>query len=168
MYDQIAISGCGLLLAAAAASDTAARRISNRLTVPLAIGGLGVQIGIVGVVNASAALAVAGALGAVLLIPWSRGWLGGGDLKLAAGAAVWVGGDRIATYLLASAVVAGGLSVMAYAASNGASRSQIRSNLGGALRGKRVSVAARASGGRVSVPVGAAFAAGALFAVLGG
>ena len=44
----------------------------------------------------------------VLLLPWSRRMLGGGDVKLAAACAIWMGWERLPTFLLATAL-AGGL-----------------------------------------------------------
>lgn len=165
----LAFGAFGFLLALAAASDAAARRISNRITVPLAVGGIAFQAAAGGTVGAAGALVAVAAVGALLWIPWSRGWLGGGDWKLAAGAAPWVGLGGLATYLTVSAVAAGGLAALAYAASGGPARREMRSNLRATAGGRGVSIPARATGERVSVPAGAAFAVGALAAVvLGG
>ncbi|MFY3744678.1 prepilin peptidase [Anaeromyxobacter sp. Red801] len=158
----------GFLLAVAAASDAAGRRISNRITVPLAVGGIAVQAAAGGLVGAAGALVAVAAVGALLWVPWSRGWLGGGDWKLAVAAAPWVGLGSLASYLTTSAVAAGGLAAVAWLASGGAARRDIGSNLRAAAAGRPVSIPARAAGDRVSVPAGAAFAAGALAAVVMG
>jgi hypothetical protein len=70
--------------------------------------------------------------------------------------------------VLVSAVSAGLLSLVAYAASARTSQREIRANLCAVTLAQPISVAARATGGRISVPAGTAFAAGALAAVLGG
>lgn len=163
-----AIFAFGFLLAVSAASDAAVRRIPNLLTVALAAGGLGVQLAVGGPAAAAAGLAAGLLVGAMLWLPWLRGWLGGGDLKLAVGAALWVGWGGLTTYALVSALAAGGMAVVAYAASTRRARAEMRSNLKLAALAHGVSVQARATRGRVSVPAGAAFAAGALAAVIGG
>lgn len=168
MDGQVASTMFGVILAVAAASDAAARRISNRLTLPLALGGVAVQFVAGGLTVAGGALAVAAVVGVALWEPWRRGWLGGGDWKLAVGAATWVGWRGLPAYVLVSAVVGGALSLAAYLASSARSQAEIRANLRAVTLAQPISVAARAAGGRASVPAGAAFAAGALYAVLGG
>jgi prepilin peptidase CpaA len=91
MDGQLASTGMGFLLAVAAASDAAARRISNRLTVPLAAGALAMQLTAGGPMALLSALAAAAVVGAALWPPWHRGWLVVGDLKLAVAAGLWVG-----------------------------------------------------------------------------
>ncbi|ABC82600.1 prepilin peptidase [Anaeromyxobacter dehalogenans] len=161
----LAFGTFGFLLAVAAASDAAGRRISNRITVPLAVGGIAVQAA-AGLAGAAGALVAVAAVGALLWVPWSRGWLGGGDWKLAVAAAPWVGLGSLASYLTTSAVAAGGLAAVAWVASGGAARRDIGANLRAAAAGRPLSIPARAAGDRVSVPAGAAFAVGALCAVL--
>jgi prepilin peptidase CpaA len=168
MYPQIVIGAFGMLIAIAAASDIAARRIANHLSVPLAAGGLAAQAVALGWDGIGDGLSAAAVLGTVLWIPWRRGWLGGGDLKLAVGAAAWVGMRGLPGYLLVAALVAGLAAFVSYVASTRSARAEMRSNLQGVAAGRQVVIPLHGVGGRVSVPAGAAFAAGALFAVLVG
>jgi prepilin peptidase CpaA len=94
----------GSLLAVAAASDVALRRVPNALVAPLAAAGLAAQW-----VEGGAGAALQGVLGGavvllLLLLPWATGKLGGGDLKLAAAAAIWLGTPRLLDFLLLTAV----------------------------------------------------------------
>ena len=106
---------------------------------------------------------------AALVFAWRRRWIGGGDVKLAAGAAAWVGLNGLPRYAIASALAAGVLAIISYAASSSAARREIRANL--ALAGRRVSapLVDSSGNGRAPVPAGAAFAIGAVSALwLGG
>lgn len=133
----------------AAASDVATRRIPNRLTAALAL---------VGLVRLAADLAAGGgwtdpaldlaAAAAVLVLGaagFAAGVLGGGDVKLAAAAALWLGAGALAPFLMVSAL-AGGLLALAYLA------------LGILRRGSKRPVP--------SLPYGVALAAGGLVATL--
>lgn len=63
-------------------------------------------------------MTVAGHLGAGALMlavgigMFARGWLGGGDAKLLAAAALWLGFDHLAGYLLLVAIAGGGLALL--------------------------------------------------------
>jgi len=94
----------GVLLAAAAAADVASRRIPNALVLPIAAGGLAAQWLAGG--PAAAGLAVLVALGvlALLLLPWMSGKLGGGDVKLIAATAIWIGPSLVLPFLAFTAV----------------------------------------------------------------
>jgi hypothetical protein len=70
-------------------------------------------------------------------------------------------------FVLASAAAAGAAAVVAWAASARSARLAILGNLRVAARGIRIA-APLAQDGRVPVPAGAAFAAGAVWALLGG
>jgi prepilin peptidase CpaA len=168
MHTDMAIGAFGLLAAAAAASDVAQRRIANHLTVPLLAGGLGAQYVASGWGGSGDGLAAAAIVFALLWVPWRRSWLGGGDLKLAAAAAAWVGTGQIAAYLSAAALIAGAMGVVSYVASSRSARAQMRSRLRAAARGLAVEAPIQGGGGRTSVPAGAAFAAAALLVLLTG
>jgi prepilin peptidase CpaA len=103
-----------LLLAAAAASDVAARRIPNALPLGIAVLGIASQVQLGGVRAALLAAGAAALVFALLLFPWSRRTLGGGDVKLAAACAAWTGWEHLPAFFLATAVV-GGLVSMATA-----------------------------------------------------
>lgn len=168
MQGELALGTFVLLVALAATWDVLRRRIPNAVNVAIAVSGLGVQALGGGLSRLGAAAGAAVLLAAILWVPWRRGWLGGGDLKLGVAAALWVGWRGVPVYLLGSALAAGALSVVAYLRSGAAARAAVVANLYvAAVQGTPVDVPARASGGgRVSVPAGAALAAGALAAVL--
>src|SRR6266508_390076 len=157
-----------ILLAAAAASDVSRHRIPNELAVAVAAISLvarSIESGIAGGLSALAALVLTAA---ILFPAWARRAIGGGDLKLAAAAAAWVGLAGLPRYALASAVAAGLLAVICYVASAPAARRAMRTNLLLVGRGVPLSIATRPGDGRVPLPAGAAFAAGALFCTVGG
>jgi Flp pilus assembly protein protease CpaA len=153
--------------ALAAGSDVAHRRIPNWLTVPLLAGGIGAHA-VAGVAPLGSALGAALLVFGALLPAWLGRALGGGDLKFAVAAAAWVGLARLPSFLLASALAGGLAAAAAWAASDRAARLAILGNLRAAARGVRIGVTAGATGGRVPVPAGAAFAAGAVWTLLGG
>lgn len=101
-----------LLLAAAAAHDAATRTIPNWL--PLLLAALGVALrlltGDLGPGLAVAALVLAGTA-----LAWLRGWLGGGDVKLAAAFALVPPPGQVAAFVLATAL-AGGVLALVYLA----------------------------------------------------
>jgi prepilin peptidase CpaA len=107
---------CALaLFVAAAATDIRARRIPNRLTFALALVGLarisvapgaavlsrGVDLG------AAAAVLLLGAAGFQLRL------LGGGDVKLLAAGALWIGAASLLPYLMTT-VLAGGILALGF------------------------------------------------------
>ena len=156
------------LLGVAAAWDIGRRRIPNGLTVGIAAAGLAAQIVSHGAGGALSGLAAAAIAGALLWPAWAGGALGGGDLKLAVAAGMWVGLSRLLPFGLASAIAGGVLAVVCYAASSREARRGMRRNLVHAASGLRIEPPLRSGDGRVSLPAGVAVAAGALFAVLMG
>ena len=149
----------------AGAWDVLKRRIPNRVTLVVAVAGGIFQLLARGPL--SAALAVLGALGVVVLLwsPWVMGRIGGGDLKLAAAGAISAGLGDLTWYLLGSSLAAGVLSAISYACSSAPARAEIRGNLQLAFWRHPLEVNAKAvpGSGRVSVPFGAAFVIAALF-----
>ncbi len=152
----------GTLLAVASASDMAMHRIPN---------GLVVGIAITGFLSALLADGVGGAGGSVLALlitvavvwpAWAKGWVGGGDLKLASSAAAWLGLGLVPAYLVASALAVGVVSICCYAASARSARSEVLGNLATAARGAGFSAPLGSERGRVQVPAGLGFAVGAL------
>lgn len=100
------------LMAYAAASDLLTMRISNRVT------GLVVAAFAIYALMSGMALAELGwhlaAGGLTLLVAFgmfARGWVGGGDAKLAAGTALWLGIGHLADYLIVASVLGGGLTL---------------------------------------------------------
>jgi prepilin peptidase CpaA len=105
----------GALLAIACASDVAGRRIPNALTAALAVTGLLAQLVSGGVKGAALAAAAGIAVFALLFLAWRSGKLGGGDLKLLAAVAVWVGPERSIGLLLFTGAAGLPVALAAYA-----------------------------------------------------
>lgn len=103
-----AAAGLSLFIGAmihAAFTDITTMRIRNRIPglLVLAYGGFGLAVGLpLGYMAASALVAVA-VLGLGFLC-FCRGWIGGGDAKLAGTAALWVGGEHALAFLASTAV----------------------------------------------------------------
>ena len=101
------------LMAFAASSDLLTMTISNKVSLALAAGFLvlapaeGMGMGEIGMHAAAgfAALAVAFCL-------FACGWIGGGDAKLAAATALWLGFDQLLPYLLVASIIGGALTVL--------------------------------------------------------
>lgn len=100
------------LMALSASMDLLTFTIPNRLCVALALGyvvfaaALGVPAVAI-LLNLSCALAIL----AITFIMFSLGWLGGGDAKLAAATAAWLGWAAILDYGVAAALFGGVLTV---------------------------------------------------------
>jgi prepilin peptidase CpaA len=157
------------LLGAAAASDVALHRIPNAMSVAVAATALAARSISGGLLGALSGVAAGLVVGALLYPAWSRRAVGGGDLKLGAAAAIWVGLPGLPRYALASAVAVGLIATWCYAASTRAARREIRANLVAVRLGVAAPVPIGAAGGRVPVPAGAALATGAVVAsLLGG
>ena len=96
------------LMAFAASSDLFTMTISNRVTLILVVGffalafysGMNLQAVMW---HAAAALTVL----AVTFTFFARGWIGGGDAKLAAATALWLGFDHLMAYLLYASIFGG-------------------------------------------------------------
>jgi prepilin peptidase CpaA len=111
--------------AVAVATDVSSRRIPNALTLALAAAALGLHA-MQGWASFGASLA---ALVAVMLLgfaAFSMGWLGGGDVKLAAAAAAAFGFPDAVPFLLYTAI-GGGLLALVVALVTGRASTVIRS-----------------------------------------
>lgn len=98
------------LLAAAALHDAAVRTVPNWISLALFLAGLALRAAHH---DLPAGLAAAAALFALLALFWQLGLLGGGDVKLAAAAALAVPPHAVPGFVLAVAV-AGGALALAY------------------------------------------------------
>src|SRR5664280_1832538 len=89
------------LMAFAASSDLLTMTISNRLSLALA-GGFFLLALVTGMSLAAVGMHLAaGALVLVISVGFfSMGWIGGGDAKLAAATALWLGFDFLLDYLI--------------------------------------------------------------------
>jgi prepilin peptidase CpaA len=96
------------LMAFAASSDLFTMTISNRVALVL-IGGFFALAAFTGMApidmiwHVGAALAVL----TVTFVFFARGWIGGGDAKLAAATALWLGFDHLMPYLLYASIFGG-------------------------------------------------------------
>jgi prepilin peptidase CpaA len=96
------------LMAFAASSDLITMTISNRVTLAL-IGGFA-ALALFSGMPLHDILTHAGAAAAVLIVAFvffACGWIGGGDAKLAAATALWLGFDHLMTYLLYASIFGG-------------------------------------------------------------
>lgn len=100
------------LMAYAAASDLLTMLIPNRISIllVLAFAAFAITTGM----EASVLAGHAGAGAATLVVTFTLfafGFIGGGDAKLAAATALWVGFDRLADYLLVASLAGGALTL---------------------------------------------------------
>jgi prepilin peptidase CpaA len=96
------------LMAFAASSDLLTMTISNRIS--LALGGGFFVLAVAGGMSGTDMLAHVGAGAIVLVVAFgcfARGWIGGGDAKLAAATALWLGFDYLMTYLVYASLFGG-------------------------------------------------------------
>ena len=99
-----------LLMILAASSDLFTMTIPNRLALALVVGF--VAMAVLSQMGWQAVLMHVAAGTLVLMVAFglfARGWIGGGDAKLAAGVALWFGFDLLPEYLVISAVAGGAL-----------------------------------------------------------
>jgi len=101
------------LMAFAAASDLLTMTISNRVSLALAAGFL-VLAPLSGMTATGMLLHIgAGALMLVIAFGcFTMGWVGGGDAKVAAAAALWFGFGHLMSYLLYASVFGGALTLL--------------------------------------------------------
>jgi prepilin peptidase CpaA len=141
------------LMAFAAFSDLFTMTISNRVSL-LLIAGFAVMALLIGMPGATV-LSHIGAGAAVLAVTFTLfacGWIGGGDAKLAAATALWLGFDPLLSYLVYASIFGGvlTLAIMRYRLMP----------LPAMLQGQEW--AARLHRADAGVPYGIALAAGAL------
>jgi prepilin peptidase CpaA len=100
------------LMVYAAISDLLTLTISNRVSIALAV--LFIALAFACGLPATEILWHLGC-GAVMLVLafflFARGWIGGGDAKLAAATAIWLGFDHLGDYALSASVLGGVLTV---------------------------------------------------------
>jgi prepilin peptidase CpaA len=102
----------------------------------------------------------------LLYRPWLAGGLGGGDVKMASAAAIWVGLDGMIRYALAVAAAGGVVALIMYLLSRKSVRQEVRANLTLAALQQTLPTVEIRKPGRPSVPYGLAIAAGAAFVLL--
>ena len=113
MLDTAVLIFFPILMAFAGCSDLFTMLISNRISIALAVGFLPLAV-LVGLPTEQLLLHYScGA--AILVITFSMfcfGWVGGGDAKLAAATAIWVGWEHMMEYALLTAVLGGILTLL--------------------------------------------------------
>jgi prepilin peptidase CpaA len=100
------------MMAFAASSDLFTMTIANRVSIIL-VGGFFLLAALTGM-GAAALLSHAAVAAAVLVVAFvffSRGWIGGGDAKLAAAAVLWLGLGHLADYLVYASLLGGALTL---------------------------------------------------------
>jgi prepilin peptidase CpaA len=101
------------LMAFAASSDLLTMTISNRLSLALAGGFFlltlmtGMSLPAIGMHLAAAAVVLV-----VTFACFSQGWIGGGDAKLAAATALWLGFDHLLDYAIYASLFGGALTLL--------------------------------------------------------
>jgi prepilin peptidase CpaA len=101
------------MMAFAASSDLFTMTIANRVSLIL-IGGFVLLAGLTGMSLADM-LTHAGVAAAVLVVAFlcfTRGWIGGGDAKLAATTVLWLGVSHLADYLVYASLMGGALTLL--------------------------------------------------------
>jgi prepilin peptidase CpaA len=101
------------LMAFAAASDLFTMTISNRISLALMVGFL--VLAVLSGMEFYEILSHLGAGAAALAVAFAcfaMGWVGGGDAKLAAGAALWFGFDHLLNFLLYASLFGGALTLL--------------------------------------------------------
>jgi prepilin peptidase CpaA len=101
------------LMAFAASSDLITMTISNRVSLLLVAGFFALAL-VVGMAPYDI-LSHIGAAALVLVVSFAffvRGWIGGGDAKLAAATALWLGFDHLFAYLVYASLFGGALTLL--------------------------------------------------------
>ncbi len=101
------------MMAFAASSDLLTMTIANRVSLAL-ISGFALLAALTGVSGADV-LSHVGAAAAVLAVAFgcfACGWIGGGDAKLAAATALWLGFSHLFDYLVYASLLGGALTVL--------------------------------------------------------
>ena len=113
LTEAISLTLFPAMMAFAASSDLFTMTIANRVSLVL-IAGFFVLAAMTGM-SAADMLAHAGAAAAVLVVAFTFfacGWIGGGDAKLAAATALWLGFGHLFDYLLYASILGGGLTLL--------------------------------------------------------
>jgi prepilin peptidase CpaA len=154
-----------VFLVTAALWDIRKRRIPNVLSASVLLCGVASTLVGEGWIPALSGLGAVVVTVAICWVPWTRGRIGGGDVKLAGAAAAAVGLKLLFEYLLATALLGGIVALVCYLLSNRPVRQEIATNLKLATGGVMPEAPMRGGNGRVSVPYGVACAVAALLIV---
>jgi prepilin peptidase CpaA len=113
MIDAIKLLLFPAMMAFAASSDLLTMTISNRISIILIAGFFALAL-LVGMSPSDmlSHLAAGGAVLVVAFVFFARGWIGGGDAKLAAVTGLWLGFDFLPAYLIYASLFGGLLTLM--------------------------------------------------------
>jgi prepilin peptidase CpaA len=101
------------LMAFAAASDLFTMTIPNRVSLALSAGFLALALATgMGFSDVLSHLGAGALVLAVTFVCFAFGWIGGGDAKVAAAAALWFGFDHLLEYLLYASLFGGALTLL--------------------------------------------------------
>jgi prepilin peptidase CpaA len=101
------------MMAFAASSDLLTMTISNRVSLILAGGFFALAIASgMGPTDMLMHVAAAAIVLVAAFVCFARGWIGGGDAKLAAATALWLGFDHLLEYLLYASLFGGALTIL--------------------------------------------------------
>jgi prepilin peptidase CpaA len=101
------------LMAFAAASDLFTMTISNRVSLALVAGFLALALlSGMGLYDILSHVGAGAAVLAVAFACFAMGWVGGGDAKVAAAAALWFGFDHLLNYLVFASLFGGALTLL--------------------------------------------------------
>jgi Flp pilus assembly protein protease CpaA len=163
-YPTVPLVLATALLLLVAGWDIAKRRIPNWANAALGVTGIAGQAICHGGWAALAGVGAGLVTLVVLWVPWSKGRLGGGDVKATVGAAVWVGFGLLFRFYIVAALAVGAVALLCFAASSASIRREISQNMKlVVLKVGLPEAPIRGGSGRVSVPFGAAAAAAAIF-----
>jgi prepilin peptidase CpaA len=111
--DTISLLLFPALMAFAASSDLLTMTISNRVSVIL-VGGFFTLASATGMspLDILSHAATAGLVLVAAFACFARGWIGGGDAKLAAATTLWLGYEHLSTYLVSASLFGGALTLM--------------------------------------------------------
>jgi prepilin peptidase CpaA len=113
MMDLIRLLLFPALMAFAASSDLFTMTISNKVSLALAAGFLVLALATgMGPAQIGIHVAAAAAVLVVAFVFFAQGWVGGGDAKLAATSALWLGFGHLFDYLIFASVLGGGLTLL--------------------------------------------------------
>jgi len=152
-------------LIAASVTDVRQRLVPNWITVGLLFAGLLARLLAAGPAAAAWGLAGAGAGLLLLLLPFSRGWVGGGDAKLLAACGAWLGPLLVLEATLIGAVAGGAISLCCLMRSPRSTRREILLNLKLTFL-SRSAPRVESRPKRLSPPCAPALAVGTILAVL--
>src|SRR6202051_1589974 len=113
LTDAIKLTLFPALMAFAASSDLLTMTIANRVSLVL-IGGFAL-LAVLSGLSGNEILSHLGAAATVLAVAFfcfACGWIGGGDAKLAAATALWLGVGHLADYLIYASFFGGGLTML--------------------------------------------------------